>query len=72
METINTCIKFNQTPKLKQKAKNNVEKVFFKLMNNAVFRKKYGKCEEKEILILLQQKGESWYNILMENSHINE
>ena len=31
LETINTCIKFNQTPKLKQKAKNNAEKVFLGL-----------------------------------------
>ena len=32
--------------KLRQKAKNNFEKEFFKLMNNAVFWKNYGKCEK--------------------------
>ena len=32
--------------KLKQKAKNNFEKDFFKLMNNAVFGKSYGECKK--------------------------
>ena len=32
--------------KLRQKAKNNFEKDFFKLMNNAVFWKNYGKCQK--------------------------
>ena len=49
-------IKFNQkawlkpyidmNTKLKQKAKNNFEKDFFKLMGNAVFWGNYEKCEK--------------------------
>ena len=32
--------------KLRQKAKNNFEKDFFKLRNNAVFWKNYGECKK--------------------------
>ena len=41
-----------------KKSKNDFEKDFFKLMNNAVFRKNYGKCEKTEILNLSQQNEE--------------
>ena len=38
--------------KLQQKAKNNFEKIFFKLINDAGFGKINGKCEKIEILNL--------------------
>ena len=34
--------------KLRQKAINNFEKEFFKLMNNGVFLKNQGKCEKPQ------------------------
>ena len=43
---------------LRIKAKNNFEKDFFKLMNNAVFGKTMGHGENIKILNLLQQKEE--------------
>ena len=56
LKNVHRVIKFNQkvwlepyidlNSKLKQKAKNNFEKDFFKLMNNAVFGKNYEKCEK--------------------------
>ena len=33
---------------LKKKAKNDFEKDFFKMMNNAFLRKKYEKCEKTQ------------------------
>ena len=44
--------------KVRQKAKKNFEKDFFKLINNAVFEKLMKMWENIEILNLWQQKGE--------------
>ena len=56
LKKVHRVIKFNQkaslkpyidmNTKLRQKAKNNVEKDFFKLMNNAVFGKNYMECKK--------------------------
>ena len=56
LKKVHRIIKFHQnawlTPyidmntKLSQKPKHNFEKKFFKLMNNTVFWKNYGKCEK--------------------------
>ena len=56
LKKVHRVIKFNQKDLLKpyiylnnelrQRAKNNLEKKLFKLMNNAVFEKNYGKCEK--------------------------
>ena len=57
MKKFHKMTKFNQNAwlkpyidmktKLRQKAKNNFENNFFKLMNDAAFGKNYGKCEKK-------------------------
>ena len=56
LKKVHKVIKFNQkawlnlyidmNTDLRQKAENYFEKYFFKLMNNAVFWKNYGKCEK--------------------------
>ena len=56
LKKVHRVIKFNEkawlkpyidmNTKLRQKAKNNVEKDFFKLMNNAVFGKNYMECKK--------------------------
>ena len=56
LKKVHRVIKFNQkawikpyidmNTKLRQKATNNFEKYCFKLVNNAVFEKSYGKCEK--------------------------
>ena len=68
LKTVHRGIKFNQKPwlkryidmntKLRQKAKINFEKDFFKLMDNAVFGKLCKMWEIKETLNLKQQKEE--------------
>ena len=60
LKKVYKVIKFNQNAwlkpyidmntKLRKKAKNNLEKDFFKLMNNAVLGKNYGKCENSKIV----------------------
>ena len=56
LEKVHRVIKFNQkawlkpyidmNTNLRQKVKNNFEKDFFKLVNNAGFGKSYGNCEK--------------------------
>ena len=45
--------------KLKQKAKNNFAEDFFKLMNNAGFRKNHGKCEKVQKYLASKNRMEN-------------
>ena len=75
LNKIHRVIKFNQkylfkpyiklNTELRQKAKDNSEKDFFKLMNNAVFGKTMENVKNIEILNLPQQRGQE--TILYQN-----
>ena len=75
LNKIHRVIKFNQkylfkpyiklNTELRQKAKDNSEKDFFKLMNNAVFGKTMENVKNIEILNLSQQRGQE--TILYQN-----
>ena len=68
LNKIHRVVKFNQkycfksyiklNTELRQKVKDNSEKDFFKLMNNAVFGKTMENVKNIEILNLSQQKGQ--------------
>ena len=68
LKKVNRVIKFNRNAwlkpyidmdtDLKKITKNDIDKDFLKVMNNAVFEKIIGKCEIMEILNLSQQKEE--------------
>ena len=54
--------------KVRQKGKNNFGKYFFKLMNQVVFRKNYGKCGET-IKLVTTEKRRNYFSIRINLSY---
>ena len=79
MEKAHRVIKFNQNAwlkpyidmntKLRKKAKNNIEKDFFKLMNNAIFAKSMKNVKKHRNIKLVTTERRRNYMVSEPNSH---
>ena len=79
MEKAHRVIKFNQNAwlkpyidmntKLRKKAKNNIEKDFFKLMNNAIFAKSMKNVKKHRNIKLVTTERRRNYIVSEPNSH---
>ena len=79
MEKAHRVIKFNQNAwlkpyidmntKLRNKAKNNIEKDFFKLMNNAIFAKSMKNVKKHRNIKLVTTERRRNYIVSEPNSH---